>query len=54
VHDLFLNRSLCSLLVELDICNEILTGYRLYRPQYPWAWPNMLYWRKSIRRKRVK
>jgi phage terminase large subunit len=24
-------------------------GYRLYRPQYPWGWPNTLYWRKSIR-----
>jgi phage terminase large subunit len=24
-------------------------GYRLYQPQYPWAWPNTLYWRKSIR-----
>jgi hypothetical protein len=23
-------------------------SYRLYQPQYPWAWPNTLYWRKSI------
>jgi hypothetical protein len=22
--------------------------YRLYQPQHPWAWPNTLYWRKSI------
>jgi GNAT superfamily N-acetyltransferase len=29
--------------------NFIRAGYRLYRPQYPWAWPNTLYWRKSIR-----
>jgi hypothetical protein len=29
--------------------NFIRSGYRLYRPQYPWAWPNTLYWRKSIR-----
>jgi phage terminase large subunit len=28
--------------------NFIRAGYRLYRPQYPWAWPNTLYWRKSI------
>src|ERR1700687_3085592 len=24
-------------------------SYRLYQPQYPWAWPNTLYWRNSIR-----
>ena len=29
--------------------NFIRTGYRLYQPQTPWAWPNTLYWRKSIR-----
>jgi GNAT superfamily N-acetyltransferase len=29
--------------------NFIRSGYRLYQPQYPWAWPNTLYWRKSIR-----
>jgi hypothetical protein len=28
--------------------NFIQSGYRLYQPQYPWAWPNTLYWRKSI------
>ncbi len=29
--------------------NFIQAGYRLYQPQAPWAWPNTLYWRKSIR-----
>jgi len=29
--------------------NFIRAGYRLYRPQTPWAWPNTLYWRKSIK-----
>ena len=29
--------------------NFIRAGYRLYLPRYPWAWPNTLYWRKSIR-----
>jgi hypothetical protein len=29
--------------------NFIRAGYRLYQPQTPWAWPNSLYWRKSIR-----
>ena len=29
--------------------NFIRAGYRLYRPPDPWAWPNTLYWRKSIR-----
>src|SRR5580692_4559833 len=24
--------------------NFIRAGYRLYRPQSPWAWPNSLYW----------
>jgi GNAT superfamily N-acetyltransferase len=28
--------------------NFIRAGYRLYRPQHPWAWPNTLYWRKSV------
>ncbi len=28
--------------------NFICAGYRLYRPQHPWAWPNTLYWRKSV------
>jgi Acetyltransferase (GNAT) family len=28
--------------------NFILAGYRLYQPQYPWAFPNTLYWRKII------
>jgi|SRR5580692_4059498 GNAT superfamily N-acetyltransferase len=28
--------------------NFIRAGYRLYRPQHPWAWPNSLYWRKSV------
>ena len=28
--------------------NFILAGYRLFRPQHPWAWPNSLYWRKPI------
>jgi GNAT superfamily N-acetyltransferase len=28
--------------------NFIRAGYRLYRPEYPWAWPNSLYWRKPI------
>jgi ribosomal protein S18 acetylase RimI-like enzyme len=28
--------------------NFIRTGYWLYQPQYPWASPNTLYWRKSI------
>lgn len=29
--------------------NFIRSGYRLYQPQYPWGWPNTLYWRKSIK-----
>jgi hypothetical protein len=24
-------------------------SYRLYQPRDPWAWPNTLYWRKSIK-----
>jgi GNAT superfamily N-acetyltransferase len=28
--------------------NFIRAGYRLYRPQDPWGWPNTLYWRKPI------
>jgi GNAT superfamily N-acetyltransferase len=28
--------------------NFIRSGYRLYRPQDPWAWPHSLYWHKSI------
>jgi phage terminase large subunit len=33
--------------------NFIRAGYRLYRPQHPWAWPNTLYWRKIITRRVV-
>lgn len=29
--------------------NFIRAGYRLYQPQYPWAWANSLYWRKPIK-----
>ena len=29
--------------------NFIRAGYRLHRPPTPWAWPNTLYWRKSIK-----
>jgi Phage terminase large subunit len=29
--------------------NFIRAGYRLFQPQYPWAWPNTLYWRKSTK-----
>jgi GNAT superfamily N-acetyltransferase len=29
--------------------NFIRAGYRLYKPQNPWAWPHTLYWRKSVR-----
>jgi GNAT superfamily N-acetyltransferase len=28
--------------------NFIRAGYRLYLPQYPWAFPDTLYWRKII------
>jgi ribosomal protein S18 acetylase RimI-like enzyme len=29
--------------------NFIRAGYRLYQPQYPWAFADTLYWRKTIR-----
>jgi GNAT superfamily N-acetyltransferase len=29
--------------------NFIRAGYRLFSPKNPWAWPNTLYWRKSIK-----
>ena len=28
--------------------NFIRAGYRLFRPRYPWAYPDTLYWRKFI------
>jgi GNAT superfamily N-acetyltransferase len=28
--------------------NFIRAGYQLYQPRYPWAYPDTLYWRKSI------
>jgi GNAT superfamily N-acetyltransferase len=28
--------------------NFIRAGYRLFRPEVPWAWPNTLYWRKLL------
>jgi GNAT superfamily N-acetyltransferase len=28
--------------------NFIRAGYYLYQPQWPWGWPNTLYWRKDI------
>jgi len=28
--------------------NFIRAGYRMYQPQYPWAFPNTLYWREAI------
>jgi GNAT superfamily N-acetyltransferase len=28
--------------------NFIRSGYRLYSPEVPWAWPNSLYWRKML------
>jgi hypothetical protein len=28
--------------------NFIRAGYRIYRPQCPWAFPDTLYWRKRI------
>ena len=31
--------------------NFIKADYRLYRPRFPWGWPNTLYWRKFIRDK---
>jgi GNAT superfamily N-acetyltransferase len=30
--------------------NFIRAGYRLYRPKNPWAWPQTLYWYKSMQR----
>jgi GNAT superfamily N-acetyltransferase len=30
--------------------NFIRAGYRMYRPQCPWAFPDTLYWRKDIAR----
>ena len=30
--------------------NFIRAGYQLYRPEYPWAWPHTLYWRKSLQK----
>jgi GNAT superfamily N-acetyltransferase len=29
--------------------NFIRAGYRLYEPQFPWAYPDTLYWRKFVR-----
>ena len=31
--------------------NFIKAGYRLHHPEYPWAWPHTLYWRKSLQKK---
>ena len=31
--------------------NFIKAGYQLYQPEYPWAWPHTLYWRKPLRKK---
>lgn len=28
--------------------NFIRAGYRLYQPEFPWAWSGSLYWRKPI------
>lgn len=28
--------------------NFIKAGYRLYSPEYPWAFPATLYWRKAL------
>jgi len=28
--------------------NFIRAGYRMYAPPYPWAFPDTLYWRKSL------
>ena len=28
--------------------NFIRTGYRMYAPPYPWAFPDTLYWHKSL------
>ena len=29
--------------------NFIKAGYRIYQPEFPWGWPNTLYWQKSLR-----
>lgn len=29
--------------------NFIKAGYRLYKPEMPWAWSHTLYWRTSLR-----
>jgi hypothetical protein len=29
--------------------NFIRAGYRLYEPEYPWGWPNTLYWHKALK-----
>jgi GNAT superfamily N-acetyltransferase len=31
--------------------NFIKAGYQLYQPEYPWAWPHTLYWRKPLQKK---
>lgn len=28
--------------------NFIKAGYRLYMPEFPWSFPNALYWRKRV------
>jgi hypothetical protein len=28
--------------------NFIKAGYCLYQPEFPWAWPHTLYWRKAL------
>ena len=33
----------------LSANNFIRAGYLLYWPQNPWAWPDTLYWRKTIK-----
>jgi GNAT superfamily N-acetyltransferase len=34
--------------------NFIRAGYRLYRPQSAWGWPQTLYWRKFIGRRQTR
>jgi hypothetical protein len=29
--------------------NFIRSGYRLFSPRNPWAWPHTLYWRKDVK-----
>lgn len=29
--------------------NFIRAGYQLFEPEYPWAWPQTLYWRKVFK-----